>query len=101
MKEFHLWLDIPLTVPQNLIDKFSYTYESTLRCIDAGFDNINTTQIILCTTDLFEKGYRIFVHDSNYKTYEIKLGVNEQTGREIRMGHCLYKLILSGEFDKH
>ena len=46
MKEFHLWLDTPLTIPQNLIDKFSFTYESTLRCIDTGFDNIHTTQVI-------------------------------------------------------
>ena len=99
MKEFHLWLELPGAIIQDKKDNITYTYTDTLILINRGFENIHTTQVILCTTDLFEKGYRIFVHDNNYETYEIKLGVNEQTGREIRMGHCLYKLILSGEFD--
>lgn len=94
-KEFHLWLEC--------WDKdwshIRHYYEETLTLINNDCKIINTTQVILCTTDLFAKGYRIFVHGSNYETYEVKLGVNKRTGREIRMGHCLYRLILAGEFD--
>lgn len=50
-------------------------------------------------TDLFDKGYRIFVHPNAHDRFEITLGKCERTGREIKRSHCLWKMILAGEFD--
>jgi hypothetical protein len=91
MKEFHLFLYDPV------YDIIHHGYYATLWCIEEGFEKISTTQVILCTTKLFELGYRIFVHDLK-GIYEIKLGKNDCTNREIKMSHNLPKLILNGEF---
>lgn len=43
----------------------------------------------------------IFIHESENKFYEIILGSgNERTNREIKMGHNLFKMWKSGEFDR-
>lgn len=91
MKEFHLFLYDP---PYEIIQ---YDYYSTRWSIEEGDEKIASTQVILCTTKLFKLGYRIFVHDLK-GIYEIKLGKNECTNREIKMSHNLPKLILNGEF---
>ena len=75
------------------------TYDEVEQAVQNGVEFIDTSQIVTCTTDLFRKGYRIFVHPNPFDGYEIKLGKNDRTSREIKMGHCLYKLILAGEFD--
>ena len=91
MKEFHLFLYDPVS------EIIHHGYYSTLWCIEEEDERIGTTQVILCTTKLFELGYRIFVHDFK-GIYEIKLGKNDCTNREIKMSHNLPKLILNGEF---
>lgn len=91
MKEFHLFLYDP---PYEIIQS---DYYSTLWSIEEEDEKIVSTQVILCTTKLFELGYRIFVHDFK-GIYEIKLGKNDCTNREIKMSHNLPKLILNGEF---
>lgn len=48
--------------------------------------------------DLFNRGYRIFLHETPASQIEITLGQCEGTTREIKMGHDLPKLILAGEF---
>lgn len=47
---------------------------------------------------LFESKYRIFIHDLA-GTYEIRLGDCDRTTREIRRGHNIFKMWVSGEFD--
>lgn len=56
-----------------------------------------TLQMCFLRTTWFELGFRIFVHD-NTGEFEIKLGQNDRTDREIRMGHNLYKLWYAGGF---
>ena len=74
------------------------TVDSVNVAIEDNVPVINTIQVITCTTDLFRKGYRIFVHPNPGDCFEITLGTCERTNREIKMGNCLYKIILAGEF---
>lgn len=67
-----------------------------------GGQNINTVQVCTLSTILLLKGYRVFVHYKNgdeQKHFKITLGGCEHTTREIRAGHNLEKMLLSGEFD--
>lgn len=66
-----------------------------------GISVINTTQMGLLHTRLFEFGYRIFIHESENEFYEIVPGgENERTNREIKMRHNLFKMWQAGEFEK-
>ena len=96
-KEYHLYLYRPQELWQQRA--FCLTAEEVEYAIE--LDRcIHTTQIITCTTRLFGAGYRIFVHPKPGDRFEITLGRCERTNREIRTGHCLYGLILSGEFEE-
>ena len=59
---------------------------------------IVTTQMGFLSTNLFEKGYRIFVHPMEDRRYEIRLGRNACTDRQIVMKNNLFRLWSSGEF---
>ena len=85
----------------NYIDATAHSYVLTQHVIEAGVENIYTTQIVLCTTDLFKKGYRIFIHPVEGNSFEIKLGDNSPyTDKEIRMEHHnLYKMLIAGTFN--
>ena len=60
MKEFHLYL--------YSIDTILTDYNATLYAIKNGDCRIDTTQVILCTTELFKLGYRIFVHQISHNS---------------------------------
>lgn len=94
--EFHLYLYTLEGYKRDVIN--AYTVTSVNDLISLGKD-VDTYQVICCTTDLFNKGYRIFVHETPASQFEITLGTCEGTTREIKMGHDLPKLILAGEFD--
>jgi len=93
-KEIHFWFN-PI-YPESIL----HSYFVTNDVINAGAEIIHTTQVICCTTELFRKGYRVFIHPLSGNVFEVKLGDNTPyTSKEIRMGHNLYKLLIAGTFD--
>ena len=93
--EIHFY-ESQLSVPAN-VDQY-YGWMDTIRAIAEFVPEIHTTQIGLLHTNLLEGGYRIFVHPYDDEPYEIKLGVNECTDRDIKMEYNLFNLWKSGEF---
>ena len=87
----------------NTLDNVCYSWIDTKNKIKNGVKYIKTTQMGLLSTDLFELGYRIFVHDFNYEegfySYEITLGTNERTNKDIRMAHNLFRIWKAGGFN--
>lgn len=78
--------------------KFYGGWTEVVEAIKSKTPRIDTIQMGVLSTTLFEYGYRIFVHPNNFNPYEIKLGANDCTDREIRMEHNLLKLWQAGEF---
>lgn len=94
-KQIHFYFD-----NQYPEDETLHTYRLTELLIKVESERIDTTQIVLCTTDLFRKGYRIFIHPTKGDMFEIKLGDNSPyTDKDIRMEHNLYKMLIAGTFD--
>ena len=78
-----------------------HCWKTTKNQLRMGKSTINTIQMGFLHTRLFDLGYRIFIHESENEFYEIVLGCeNERTNREIKMGHNLFKMWQSGEFEK-
>lgn len=84
----------------------SYAYyedmERFLKDIRKDTKNVicTTTQMSFLSTEWFERGFRIFVHD-RIGMFEIVLGEgNERTTREIRYAHNLFRLWENGEFGR-
>lgn len=88
--------DIP---DRNCLVPIYNSWGETKRAIDSNIITINTYQMGLLNSELWEKGYRIYVVDENGR-YEIKIGEdNERTSREIRFAHNLFKMWQNGEFN--
>jgi hypothetical protein len=93
--EIHFY-DSQSSVPED-VDQY-HGWVNTIRAINNNVEQIHTTQMGVLTTKLFEFGYRIFIHPYDSDSYEIKLGHNETTNREITMSNNLFNLWKSGEF---
>lgn len=89
-KEFHLYL---AHAPEDSVNEYS----EVMHLIDQDVPVIKTTQVMTCTTRLFDRDYRIFVHSED-DDWEITLGKCQRTDREIRSSHNLPNLIINGEF---
>lgn len=91
--EFHLYLYSLEDYKKDVINANTIE-ECSIRCL-AGFD-IDTYQVMACTTTYLKNGYRIFVHPDKYEIFEITLGTCECFGgRELKMGHNLPRLIVT------
>lgn len=78
-----------------------HSWDLTENQIGIGTNIINTTQMGLLSTELIEKGYRIFIHESEESSYEIVIGgKNERTNKALRLAHNLFKMWRAGTFDK-
>lgn len=77
----------------------THAWNATEYAITSGKETIETTQMGLLSTKLFELSYRVFIVDSfGDSPVEICLGKNTSTTREIRLGHNLFKMWTNGEF---
>ena len=78
-----------------------HSWNTTKNQIEIGKSTIHTTQMGLLSTDLIERGYKIFIHESRANCYEIVLGENnERTDKAIRSAHNLFRMWQTGAFSK-
>lgn len=90
--EFHLYLYSFEGFKKDIINANTIT-ECKERMRDG--KDIDTYQVMACTTTLLVKGYRVYVHLTPYDVMEIILGECGCFGRELRVSHNLPALIAS------
>ena len=98
--EYHLYFneDEFLKVMQH--ERVIFTYDAISNAIEM-CENIHTNQIITCKLYLIiEHGYRIFIHPIVGDMFEVTLGDCAGTSRELRPGHSLPNMLISGAFDE-
>lgn len=67
-------------------------YADTLMLIRDGVNHVHTTQLNLISFDLLEHFDKIFLN-VNGEVYELKLGSNTWTDKELRIEHNLLKIV--------
>ena len=94
-KEIHFYMDASYPF---YADQVCMTYDDTCSSIERGHEIIHTTSLVNLSFDLFDLGYRIFVHRRD-KSLECKLGSMNGTDKEIRRPHNILKMLIAGVFD--
>lgn len=100
MKEMHF---IAYEADPNMYPGLLTSWYGTKAAIDqnSSFDLsaiIYTTQMGFLSTTYLVWGWNVFVHNSPEDFYEIKLGKNERTLRDVRVSNSLFGLWRAGEF---
>ena len=85
-------------VPENLKDSVLTTYCETCEAIHSGIDDIHTTSLANMSFDLIDCGYDIFAV-KNGKKIHFYPGMDNKANKDIRKGHNLQRLIVSGFFN--
>ena len=99
MAEYHLYFNEDEFLKVMHHERVRFTYDAISDAI-VKRENIYTNQIITCKLYLIECGYRIFIHPIVGDMFEITLGDCAGISRELRPGHSLPNLLISGGFDK-
>lgn len=99
MPEYHLYFNEEEFLKVMRHELVRFTYDAISDAIEMR-ENIYTNQIITCKLNLIENGYRIFIHPIAGDMFEITLGDCAGTSRELRPGHSLPNMLISGAFDK-
>ena len=95
-KEIHFYLN--LTSNDERSDML-YTFLDTKTAIENNRTEIHTTSIAnLGFAYLLDADYRIYAHKDG-KVLELSVGMKNISGRDIRKGHDMEKIIRSGFFD--
>lgn len=97
MKEIHFY-ESEQDVPGLPVTGKASGWTETEALIKSRTPRINTTQMGLLSTGLFDSGYRVFVHPCDAKSYELRLGSNDCTDKEIRPAHNLFRMWQAGAF---
>jgi hypothetical protein len=93
-REIHFWFG--KEYPESSLHSYCNTYDA----IKEQLPRIDTTQVLLCSTSLFDEGYKIYIHPCFGEPFEVKLGEDEEhCNRPIKKGHNLWRLLLTGEWD--
>jgi hypothetical protein len=103
IKQKCIWFYDSLTGPVDRGVTVCYkSWSATEQAVMSDDTEIHTYQMgyLINSALLFEKGYRIFIYD-DYGEFEITLGDCARTNREIRKGHNIFKMWVSGEFTNY
>lgn len=100
-REFHLYFDDFGDDEGN--GECFYTYAETYLTIFKEKDHIiRTSQVSLCTPDLWNRDFRIFIHPQAGfgEVFEIFVGCETFDGKEIRKSHAIDRMLMNGGFGK-
>ena len=75
-----------------------HTYKDTLQALVDDIDNIFTTSLINLSFDLIGEGYDIYLITKN-KRIKCCPGMDNDTNKDIRIGHNIRKLLIGGALD--
>lgn len=78
-------------------------YVSTQIMIDSpNVEKVKTTQLsfLMNTWDYIDEGYKVYIHNG-VEVFEVREHMgNTYTGKDIRKGHNILRVLLGGEFGK-
>ena len=95
-KEIHFYMNLTKNDERSDI---LYTYIDTKTAIENNQTEIHTTSIAnLGFADLLDDDYRIYAHKDG-KVLELSVGMRNISGRDIRKGHNMERILRSGFFD--
>lgn len=98
-KELHVWFGRNMSRLDYLDGDIIASYDGLCRLLK-NKDQCREGNVIFANSRVIEKyGFRLFIHPAIGDMFEITFGRCANTDREIKPIHCLWHMLLSGEFD--